>query len=75
MWHMEHGHYWGMHWMWWILWIIVLIWIFATPWDIPGQKKKKTSPLDILQKRYAAGEINTQEYEERKKVIERDSTK
>ena len=75
MWYMEHEHYWGMHWIWWILWIILLIWIFLTPWDIPGQRKKKDSPLHILQKRYAAGEINTEEYEERKKVIERDSTK
>lgn len=74
MWHMDHGHFWGMHWLWWILWVILLVWIFATPWNIPGQKKKKDTPLDILQKRYAAGEINTDEYEERKKVLERDSS-
>lgn len=69
---MEYGHYGGMHWIWWMLWIIFLFWIFLTPWDIPGQRKRKDSPLDILKKRYAAGEINTQEYEERKKVIEKD---
>ena len=70
MWHMYEGHYWGMHWIWWALWIILLFWIFATPWEVPGQRKKKESPLDILKRRYASGEINTQEFEERKKVLE-----
>jgi putative membrane protein len=60
-----------MHWIWWMLWIIFLFWVFLTPWDIPGQRKRKDSPLNILKKRYAAGEINTQEYEERKKVIDK----
>lgn len=72
MWHMYHGHFWGMHWIWWIIWIILLIWIFITPWTLPGQRRKKDSPLDILKKKYAAGEMNTTEYEERKKVLERD---
>lgn len=59
-----------MHWFWWILWVIMLIWIFAIPADIPGQRKKKDSPLDILKKRYASGEIDTNEYEERKGILE-----
>ena len=70
MWHYDGHHFWGMHWFWWILWVIFIFWIFATPYDVPGQRKKKESPLDILKKRYAAGEINTQEFEERKKVLE-----
>lgn len=70
MWFDGH-HYWGMHWIWWILWIIFLIWIFATPWDVPGQRTKKEAPLDILKKRYAAGEIDSDEFEERKKAIQK----
>lgn len=68
--YLQEGHYWGMHWFWWILWVIMLIWIFAIPADIPGQRKKKDSPLDILKKRYASGEIDTNEYEERKGILE-----
>jgi len=50
--------------------MILLFWIFATPYDIPGQRKKKDPPLDILKKRFASGEINKEEYEEKKKILE-----
>ncbi len=63
-------HYWGMHLIWWIIWVGCIFWIFATPYDIPGQMKKKDSPLDILQKRYASGKITTHEYQEQKKILE-----
>lgn len=63
-------HFWGMHLIWWIIWIILLFWIFATPYDIPGQRVKKDTPLDILKKRFARGEIDKTEYEEKKKMIE-----
>jgi putative membrane protein len=45
-------------------------WIFAVPYNIPGQRNRKSSPLDVLLKRFAAGEIGKEEYEERKKIIE-----
>ncbi len=60
--HGFEGHYWGMHIIWWVIWVIFIIWIFATPWDIPGQKTKKETPLDLLKKRYAKGEISKEEY-------------
>ena len=70
---MYNGYYfWGMDMIWWFIWIILLFWIFATPYDIPGQRKRKESPLDMLQKRYAAGEITTQEYMEKREIIESD---
>ena len=65
-------HFGGMHFIWWFIWVIFLIWIFATPYDIPGQKIKKDTPLDILKKRYADGSINTEEYKEKKKHLEND---
>ena len=69
MWHIYNGHFWGMHWVWWIFWILVIIWIFATPYDIPGQRTKRDTPLDILQKRFAKGEITKEEYKESKKIL------
>lgn len=33
-------------------------------------KQEKESPLEILKRRYANGEISTEEYEERKKILE-----
>jgi putative membrane protein len=63
------GHYGGMHFIWWIIWMIFIIWIFATPWNILGQRAKKDSPLDILKKRFAKGEISKEEYEESKKLL------
>ncbi len=64
------NYYWGMSFVWWIIWMGLLVWIFAVPYDIPFQRNKKSSPLDILQKRFASGEIKKEEYYEKKKIIE-----
>jgi putative membrane protein len=45
------------------------------PYNIPYQRYKKDSPLDILQKRFASGEITNEEYQEKKKILENDLTK
>jgi putative membrane protein len=65
----------GMNLIWWFVWIVMLFWIFATPYDIPGQRKKKDSPLDILRQRFASGQIITTEYNEKKKILEEDLAK
>ena len=65
-----HYHAYGMHFFWWIVWIVLLIWIFATPYKIPGQRSNKSDPLVILKKRFAAGQISKEEYLESKKVLE-----
>ncbi|AEL28261.1 MULTISPECIES: SHOCT domain-containing protein [Cyclobacterium] len=67
--HWFEGHYGGMHIIWWVIWVIFIVWIFATPWEIPGQKTKKETPLDLLKKRYAKGEISKEEYEDIKKTL------
>lgn len=67
---MYNWDFWGMHLFWWIIWIILLVWIFLTPWGVPGQRTKKDTPLDILKKRFARGELNKEEYEEKKKILE-----
>ena len=55
--------------VWWLLWVVIMFWIFATPYDLPGQRKKKDSVLDILQQRYASGQMTTEEYNERKRIL------
>lgn len=65
--------YWGMNLLWWFIWAILLFWIFATPYDIPGQRNRKESPLSILQKRFALGQITTEDYTERRKIFEKEN--
>ena len=62
----------GMHLIWWIIWMCLLMWIFLTPWKIPGERRKKDSPLDILQKRFASREITKAQYLEDKNLLETD---
>jgi len=63
-------NFWGMNFIWWFVWMVLLFWIFFTPYSIPGERRKKDSPLDILKKRLALGEITKEEYQEHKKTLE-----
>jgi len=67
--------YWGMGLIWWFVWMILLFWIFAVPYNIPGQRYKKDTALDILRKRFASGEIKNEEYQEKKIILENDLAK
>jgi putative membrane protein len=66
----EGYHIGGMHLVWWIVWIILLFWIFAAPYPIPGQRKFRLNALEILQKRFAEGQINKEEFRASKKLLE-----
>lgn len=66
----------GGGWMmviWWILIIVVIVYLFK--WLAPassgwlGTKNKSKSALEILDERYARGEIDKEEYERRKKDL------
>ncbi|MBU1367984.1 MAG: SHOCT domain-containing protein [Bacteroidetes bacterium] len=68
------GHGWGMGW-WWVIGLIIVIAVF---WMVvkgmsqnnrPGNPPESKSALDILKERYAKGEIDKQEFEERKKDL------
>ncbi len=72
--HWNYG--WGMGGFGWlfmvIFWILVIIGIvFLIKLVLPGTKGegKTETALDILKKRYAKGEINKEEYEEKKKDL------
>lgn len=64
--------FWGMHAFWWFFWIVVIV---AFVWLLtPAQRgRARETPLQILQRRFAAGEISEQEYEARKRTLERDA--
>nr|MBC7613947.1 SHOCT domain-containing protein [Pseudopedobacter sp.] len=72
---MFYSNYGGMNFIWWIVWMILIFWIFATPYRIPGQRHKKDTPLDILQKRFASGIISEDEYQQKRKILEIDPPK
>ena len=65
--------FWGMHMFWWLFWIVLIVLFFGLATPVPRSRAKQT-PLEILQRRYAAGEISTSEYEERKEKLTRDMT-
>lgn len=68
--HMFDGMFWGMHFLGWILFIVVVVWLLSSR-NIAGRNRPaRTTPLDILQERFARGEINKEEYEERRRVLE-----
>ena len=68
---------------WWIIPIIMMILCFLMmrgrkgsmmcgfgPYDSDGQQSRVAdSAIDILNKRYASGEINKEEYEEKKRTL------
>lgn len=64
------GSMWGWHWIWWLFWIVILI--AAVILFVRALESRRRidnggeTALDILEKRYAAGEISTEEYEERR---------
>lgn len=69
--HYYEWSFWGMHIFWWLFWIAVIALMF-TPMAPVGTGRRRQSPLEVLQRRYAAGEISTAEYEERKAALSRD---
>lgn len=68
---MSYNNYlWGMHFIWWLIWIILIIWVFVVL--IKGPGRKNDSAPDILEKRFASGEITIEEYQEKRKILEND---
>ena len=62
-----HGYGGGMMWIFWLLIIVALLWFvaFATRrCDVPRQE---ISALEILKERYAKGEIERAEFEQKQK--------
>jgi putative membrane protein len=69
------NYYGGMTLIWWFVWLTLLFWIFLTPYDIPGQRSRRKTALDVLQNRFASGSITNEEYQEKKAILEHDLAK
>ena len=67
--------YWGfggMHYVWWMFWVgsIFLFFSLATPVRRGRYSSLvRETPLDILHRRYAAGELTTAEFDERRERL------
>lgn len=66
--HNYNGNYFGMHFAWWIFWVVLIIIIYY----VLSKKRKnlpKETPLEILEKRFANGEITKEEFEKSKQAL------
>ncbi len=64
----------GIMWLFWILLIVLLVWIIKAAAGSGGHddnRPRTETPLEILKKRYARGEIDEEEFERRKRELER----
>ena len=78
MWHwMGNGFGWGIGMLvmalFWLLFAAALVWIVRTVWDRTtardGPGRRSETPLEILQRRYARGDIDRAEYEEKRRDL------
>lgn len=70
----DEGHFFGGGFMW-LFWILIIAGIFfifqaMAKGGSGNSLPDKESPLEILKKRYARGEIEEEEYERRRKELE-----
>ena len=68
---MMHNPYWGMGWGMWFIPLLVILVIYLLIKNNSQTKSEQDSetPMKILKKRYAKGEITKEQFEEMKKDI------
>ena len=63
-------HFMGMHLVWWFVWLAFIISLLG--WKPNLEKdRSKNSALDILQKRFASGQISSDEYKNIKSYLQK----
>lgn len=65
-----HGFGGGFMWLFWMVGLVVLIW--ALKLIIQGETERRSegnSPLKILEERLAKGDIDQEEYEQKKRIL------
>ncbi|HWH74562.1 SHOCT domain-containing protein [Methylibium petroleiphilum] len=70
-------HMGGMHGLWWLFWILLIGALVYAAWGRPSklQRGSRETPHEVLRRRLANGEIDVQEYEQRKALLDRDAGK
>ena len=71
----DGGYYMGgMHGLWWIFWVVLIGLLVYFVWGRPGAQRRapRETPLDLLKRRLAGGEVSPEEYEKRKALLDRD---
>jgi putative membrane protein len=66
-------HFIGMHWIWWIFIIAIILLVVFNVIPYRPLTDATEDAFDILKKRFARGEIEREEFEERKKILEQDN--
>ena len=62
-----HGYGGGMMWIFWILILIALVWVIAVASRRSGDSGKRKKPaLEILEERYARGELDQEEFKQKR---------
>ncbi|MBO1924213.1 SHOCT domain-containing protein [Thiomicrorhabdus sp. 6S3-12] len=69
-----HGYYGGFMWIWFLLFILIIVVLLAPLFkknqsDQQTQSEPQESALEILEKRFARGEINEEEFKKMKDVL------
>ncbi len=60
-----NGHYWGMGWGMWFIPLLIILIVYLL-FKNNSQSKNQETPLEVLKRRYAKGEITKEEYEQMK---------
>ena len=74
----DYDHYMvGMHGFWWLFWVLLIILVLFGRWgwgrSEGPQGRNRETPHEILRRRLANGDIQPEEYEQRKALLESDT--
>lgn len=64
----------GFHVLWWLFWVALIGVLLFIGFGRLGMRRhpRRETPLEVLRRRLASGEITPKEYEERRVLLERD---
>jgi putative membrane protein len=68
-------HFWGMHLIWWFVWIAFLSILFGVFEPVRRKKTLQGTPLVMLQRRFASGELTKEQYFEYKALLDKDASR